>query len=198
MPSDFQNLLQPLLSAVLGWSRFWLLPRLWYAAVVAFIAYLLVRWLDGMWVNWLRPLLVSSRERSPSQAVWRQVRILSLPRTLTRIALAIVAGWMVVERFGAPREIVLWGLTISILASLWLARHLISDLIAGYCLVLDDAIVEGDQISTPLGEGTVERISWFAVYLRSSDGVQIVIPHSAMKSNVIKVRRKQGTVKLTR
>lgn len=198
MPPDFQTLLQPLLSTVLGWLRFWLFPRLWYAAVVAFVAYLFVRWLDGMWVSWLRPLLVSARERSPSQSVWRQVRILSLPRTLTRIVLAIVAGWMIVERFGVPREIVLWGLTISILASLWLARHLISDLVAGYSLVLDDAIVEGDQISTPLGEGTVERISWFAVYLRSGDGIQIIIPHSAMKSNVIKVRRKQETVKLTR
>jgi len=156
---------------------------------------LLSRWFDGMWHKWLRPALISSRERSASQSVWRQVRILSLPRFLTRVTLSLIAGWMIAERFGVPREIVLWGLTIVIAATLWCIRHLLSDLVAGYSLVLDDALAEGDQISSPLGEGVVERISWFAVYLRSNDGVQIVIPHRAIRGNVIKVRRPITDVK---
>ncbi|MCS7185875.1 MAG: mechanosensitive ion channel family protein [Armatimonadetes bacterium] len=185
--------LQLLLTNVLGWFRFWLLPRLWSAAVIIFAAYLLVRWLDGRWHSWLRPVLVSARDRSASQSVWRQVRILSLPRALTRIIFALLAGWMISERFGVPREIILWGLTITFASVLWAMRHLLSDLTAGYSLVLDDTLAEGDQISSPLGEGVVEHISWFAVYLRTNDGTLIVIPHRAMKGSVIKVRRSTPT-----
>ncbi|MFA0747547.1 mechanosensitive ion channel domain-containing protein [Fervidibacter sp.] len=197
MAPDLQSMLQPLLLNLVGWLRFWFLPRFLSAAVIIFIAYLLSRWFDGMWHKWLRPVLVSSRDRSASQSVWRQIRILSLPRTLTRVVLFLIAGWMIAERFGVPREIVLWGLTIFVAATLWCIRHLLSDLVAGYSLVLDDALAEGDQISSPLGEGVVERISWFAVYLRSNDGVQIVIPHRAMRGNVIRVRRRTSDVKAT-
>jgi len=195
MTTDLQSMLQPLLLNLVGWLRFWFLPRLLSAVVIILVAYLLSRWFDGMWHKWLRPALISSRERSASQSVWRQVRILSLPRFLTRVTLSLIAGWMIAERFGVPREIVLWGLTIVIAATLWCIRHLLSDLVAGYSLVLDDALAEGDQISSPLGEGVVERISWFAVYLRSNDGVQIVIPHRAIRGNVIKVRRPITDVK---
>jgi len=198
MPSDLQAMLQPLLLNLVGWFRFWLLPRLWSAAIILFVAYLLSRWFDSMWHKWLRPALISSRDRSASQSVWRQVRILTLPRTLTRIVIFTVAGWMIAERFGVPREIVLWGLTIIVAATLWCIRHLLSDLVAGYSLVLDDILAEGDQISSPLGEGVVERISWFAVYLRGNDGVQIIIPHRAMRGNVIRVRRPTSDVKATR
>jgi len=198
MPPDLQAMLQPLLLNIVGWFRFWFLPRLLSAVVIIFVAYLLSRWFDGMWHKWLRPVLVSSRDRSASQSVWRQIRLLSLPRTLTRIVLFLLAGWMIAERFGASREIILWGLTIIIVATLWSIRHLLSDLVAGYSLVLDDALAEGDQISSPLGEGVVERISWFAVYLRGNDGVQIVIPHRAMRGNIIKVRRPTSDVKATR
>jgi small-conductance mechanosensitive channel len=197
MAPDLQSMLQPLLLNLVGWLRFWFLPRFLSAAVIIFIAYLLSRWFDGMWHKWLRPVLVSSRDRSASQSVWRQIRILSLPRTLTRVVLFLIAGWMIAERFGVPREIVLWGLTIIVAATLWCIRHLLSDLFAGYSLVLDDTLAEGDQISSPLGEGVVERISWFAVYLRSNDGVQIVISHRAMRGNVIRVRRRTSDVKAT-
>lgn len=186
--------LQMLLTSIFGWFRFWLLPRLWSAVVIAFVAYLLIRWLDGRWHSWLRPVLISARDRSASQSVWRQVRILALPRTLTRIVIAILASWMIFERFGVPREIILWGLTIAVASFLWGMRHLFSDLTAGYSLVLDDALAEGDQISSPLGEGVVERISWFAVYLRTNDKTLVVIPHRAMRSSVIKVRRLTSTV----
>ncbi len=189
MPPDLQAMLQPLLLNIVGWFRFWFLPRVLSSAFIIFVAYFLSRWFDGMWHKWLRPVLVSSRDRSASQSVWRQVRILTLPRTLTRVVIFTVAGWMIAERFEVSREIVLWGLTIVVAATLWCIRHLLLDLVSGYSLVLDDTLAEGDQISSPLGEGVVERISWFAVYLRGNDGVQIVIPHRAMRGNVIKVRR---------
>lgn len=190
--------LQLLLTNVLGWFRFWFLPRLGAAAVIVLVAYLLARWLDGRWHSWLRPVLISARERSASQSVWRQVRILTLPRTLTRIVLAILAGWMIFERFNVPREIILWGLTIVVVAVLWAMRHLLSDLTAGYSLVLDDTFAEGDQISSPLGEGSIERISWFAVYLRTNDGTLIVIPHRALRGSVIKIRRQNQPTKVVR
>lgn len=181
--------MQLILTNILGWFRFWFLPRLWSAAVIASVAYLLIRWLDGRWHSWLRPVLVSARDRSASQSVWRQVRILALPRTLTRIVLFVLAAWMIFERFGVPREIILWGLTITVVTILWAMRYLLSDLTSGYSLVLDDTLVEGDQISSPLGEGTIERISWFAIYLRTNDGTLIVVPHRAMRGSVIKIRR---------
>ncbi len=181
--------LQLLLNNIGGWFRFWLLPKFWSAAVIALVAYLLVRWLDGRWHSWLRPLLVSSQDRSAIQSVWRQVRILALPKALTRIVIATLASWMIFERFGVPREIILWGLTIATASFLLAMRHLLSDLTAGYSLVLDDTLAEGDQISSPLGEGVVERISWFAVHLRTNGGTLVIIPHRAMRGNVIKVRR---------
>lgn len=190
--------LQAVLVNFIGWFRFWFIPRLWSAVVIAFVACLLVRWLDGRWHSWLRPVLISARDRSASQSVWRQVRILALPRTLTRIVVAILAGWMIFERFGVPREIILWGLTIAVVAVLWAMRHLLSDLTAGYSLVLDDTLAEGDRVSSPLGEGVVERISWFAVYLRTDDGTLMVIPHRAMRGSVVKVRRLPSETKAVR
>ncbi len=180
---------QLILTNILGWLRFWFLPRLWSAAVIVFFTYLLARWLDGRWHSWLRPLLISSRERSTTQSVWRQVRILALPRTLTRIFLFALAVWMIFERFGVTREIILWGVTIAVVSTLWATRHLLSDLTAGYSLVLDDTLAEGDQISLPFGEGVVERISWFAVHLRTNNGNLVVIPHRAMRGSVIKIIR---------
>lgn len=188
MPSDLQTILQLVLSNLGGWFRFWFLPRLWSAAITLFIAHLLVRWLDSMWYSWLRPFLVSSRKRSTSQAVWRQARILSLPKTLTRVMLYLIAVWFIAERFGVPRDIILWSSAIVTVAVLWSVRHLISDMVASYSLILDDAIVEGDLVSSPFGEGTVERVTWFAVHLRANDGTKIIVPCRAMKSNAVKVR----------
>ncbi|MCX7969801.1 MAG: mechanosensitive ion channel family protein [Armatimonadetes bacterium] len=190
--------LQAFLLQAVGWLRFWFLPRFWSAVAIALVAYLIVRWLDGCWYSWLRPALVSSPFRSASQSVWRQLRILTLPRTLTRIVIAALAAWMIFERFGVPREITLWGLTIAVAAILWAMRHLLSDLTAGYSLVLDDTLAEGDQLSSPMGEGIVERISWFAVYLRTNDGTLIVIPHRAIRGSVIKVRLPTSATKVTR
>lgn len=184
-----------LLTSVFGWFRFWLLPRLWSALVIALFAYFLIRWFDGRWHNWLHPLLIASRERSASQSVWRQVRILALPKTLTRIFVWVVVFWLILERFEFPREIILWGLTIIVASTLWAMRHLLFDLTEGYSLVLDDALAEGDQISSPFGEGVVERISWFALYLRTNDGTQIVVPHRNLRGNVIKVRRSPSVTK---
>ncbi|MCS7192494.1 MAG: mechanosensitive ion channel family protein [Armatimonadetes bacterium] len=192
MPTE----LQLFLTNAIGWLRFWLLPKLWSAIIIAFFAYLLIRWLDGRWHSWLRPALTSTnKNRSASQSVWRQVRILALPRAITRIAVIALAGWMILEGFGAPREIILWGLTIIVVSVLWAIRHLLSDLTAGYSLIFDDTLAEGDQISSSFGEGVVERISWFAVYLRTKDGTQIVIPHKALMSNVFKIHRSPSTTR---
>jgi hypothetical protein len=53
MAPDLQSMLQPLLLNLVGWLRFWFLPRFLSAAVIIFIANLLSRWFDGMWRKWL-------------------------------------------------------------------------------------------------------------------------------------------------
>ncbi len=180
---------QALVNSVWGWARFWFLPRLWSALLIAFVAYLLVRWLDGRWVSWLRPALIGARDRSAAQSVWRQVRLLALPRFAARLFISLGAAWLIAERFQVPREVILSVLLMALIAILWAMRHLLSDVFAGYALVIDDVLAEGDWLSCSLGEGVVERVTWFGVHLRTNNGTQVVLPHRALRGTVLKVRR---------
>ncbi len=194
MPPEFQAWL----TSAVGWGRFWLLPRLGSALLIALVTFLLIRWVEGQWVSWLRPLLLGARDRSPSQAVWRQVRLLALPRTLTRLFLILAAAWLIAERFQVPREVIFGLLLLALITTLWVMRHLFTDLAAGYALIMDDVLSEGDWLSCSLGEGTVERITWFAVQLRTNDGTQLIVPHRALRGTVLKVRRQAPNLQPSR
>ncbi|MFA0752518.1 MAG: hypothetical protein IMHGJWDQ_000272 [Candidatus Fervidibacter sp.] len=181
--------LQAFLFSSVGWVRFWLLPRLMSAALIAFAAYLFIRWLDGRWQSWLRPILIGARDRSAVQTVWRQTRLLALPRTFSRIVVFLAALWLIAERFQVPNQVIAGMLLFALFVVLWAFRHLFADLSAGYVLVLEDTLSEGDWVSSSFGEGMVERIGWFAVHLRTNNGTQIVIPHRALASTALKVHR---------
>lgn len=177
------------LSNILGWLQFWFAPRFLRSILILLIAYIFVRWMERCWQSWLHSALVSGSDRKASQAVWRRVRLLSITSIVTRTLFGIAAAWLVAEQFTVPREVLLWVLSAAAIGFLWTARHLLVDLAAGYALVLDDTLMDGDQISAPFGEGTVERITWFAVYIRTSDGTQLVVPHQTIRNIVLKVRR---------
>ncbi len=180
---------QSWLNNVVGWVQFWFVPRLFRSLVILLAAYFLSRWLESRWTAWLRPTLVAVRDRDAAQAAWRRVRLLSLPFLVTQTLLWLAAGWLVAEQFGAPREILLWGLSILAVGFFWTARHLLADLAAGYALILDDTFMDGDQISAPFGEGTVERVTWFAVHLRTEDGTRLIVPHRTVRGDPLKVKR---------
>lgn len=180
---------QSWLNNIVGWVQFWFVPRLARSLLILVAAYFLSRWLESRWTAWLRPTLVTVRDRDAAQVVWRRVRLTSLPTILTRALLGVAAAWLVGEQFGVPREILVWGLSVLVVGFFWTARHLLADLAAGYALTLDDALMEGDHVAASFGEGTVERVTWFAVHLRASDGTNLIVPHRMVRCTPLKVKR---------
>ncbi|GBD00128.1 hypothetical protein HRbin17_02665 [bacterium HR17] len=181
------------LDGVVGWLRFWLLPRFGRALLIAFAAWLVARWMEGRWHAWLRPLIIAARDREPAEMLWRRVRLVTLPTTVTRILVSGVALWLIAEMFGVPRLAVLWAAATVTLSVLWAGRHLLADLAAGYSSLIDDTLMRGDYIELPFAEGVVERVTWLSVFLRLDDGSFVIVPHRVVRGTAVKIRRQRST-----
>lgn len=177
------------LNGVIGWLRFWLIPRLLRTLLIWLVAWLIVWLLDRCFRVWLHPTLVGAKDRDAAKAIWRQRQILAMPGVLSRGIVGALVIWLTAELFGVPREGLLWAFAAGALGVFWAGRSILLDLAAGYALLLDDVVIEGDRLALPYGEGTVERMTLFHVHLRLNEGTTLVIPHHILRGGPIKVQR---------
>jgi moderate conductance mechanosensitive channel len=122
--------------------------------------------------------------------------LLPLLRTSLLIAIAIVAGLMVLSEVGINIAPLLAGAGIIGVAIGFGSQKLVQDLITGIFLLLENAMQVGDSVTVSGLSGTVEALSVRTIRLRAGDGSVHIIPFSAVTS-VTNVNRGLGNATIS-
>jgi small-conductance mechanosensitive channel len=108
--------------------------------------------------------------------------LLPLLRTTLIVAIALVAGLMVLSEIGVNIAPLLAGASIIGIAVGFGSQKLVQDLITGVFLLLENVMQVGDVVKVGDATGTVESLSVRTIRLRSEDGSIHVIPFSAVST----------------
>jgi len=117
--------------------------------------------------------------------------LLPLLRTTLLVAIAVVAGLMILSEIGVNIAPLLAGAGIIGVAIGFGSQRLVQDLITGIFLLLENAMQVGDTVTVSGLTGTVEALSVRTIRLRAGDGSVHIIPFSAVTS-VTNVNRGLG------
>ena len=109
-------------------------------------------------------------------------------RTLTRVvhstalvAMAIIAGLMILRELGLDITPLIAGAGIAGVALGLGAQSLISDVIGGFFILMEDQFSVGDSIQAGNIAGSVEKMTLRATFLRDLEGTLHVIPNGEMR-----------------
>ncbi len=107
----------------------------------------------------------------------------SLIKTSLKVLLNTLVVILAIEVLGVPSATIL-----AVLGSCGLAVGLalqggLSNLAGGFIIMIFKPFMEGDFISTPMGDGTVEKVGVFYTRLTSPDNVVINIPNSTLSNS---------------
>ncbi len=108
--------------------------------------------------------------------------LLPLLRTTVLIAIAVVAGLMILGEVGINIAPLLAGAGIVGVAIGFGSQKLVQDLITGIFLLLENAMQVGDFVSVSGLSGVVEALSVRTIRLRAGDGSVHIIPFSSVTS----------------
>jgi small-conductance mechanosensitive channel len=106
--------------------------------------------------------------------------LLPMLRTALFIAVAVVAGLMVLSQIGVNIAPLLAGAGVVGLAIGFGSQKLVQDIITGLFLLLENTMQVGDTINLANLTGTVENLSVRTIRLRALDGAVHIIPFSAV------------------
>lgn len=119
------------------------------------------------------PFLKAAEEGSLAQRVEREKRVTTISKTLGWITTAVVmfiAGLVILREFEVDIMPILTGGAIAGLALGLGAQNLVRDVIAGFFLILEDQVREGDVAVINGRSGLVEAIRLRTIVLRDFDG----------------------------
>ncbi len=117
--------------------------------------------------------------------------LLPLLRSTLLIAIAIIAGLMILSEIGINIAPLLAGAGIVGVAIGFGSQKLVQDLITGIFLLLENAMQVGDTVTVSSLTGVVEALSVRTIRLRAADGSVHIIPFSSVTS-VTNVNRGLG------
>jgi len=150
-------------------------------AIVAtvFIAWLLWILVDTAITEALNPGSLRNKARSPSM---RARTMLPLVRNVLLVTIATIAGIVTAANLGINVTPLLAGAGVIGLAIGFGAQSLVTDLITGLFIIIEDTVSVGDWIDVDGGHaGTVEHLSIRTVRLRDGQGAIHAIPFSQIK-----------------
>jgi moderate conductance mechanosensitive channel len=153
-------------------------------AVVAIIATVFIAWLlwilvDTAITEALNPGAPRNKARSPSM---RARTMLPLVRNVLLVTIMTIAGIVTAANLGINVTPLLAGAGVIGLAIGFGAQSLVTDLITGLFIIIEDTISVGDWIDVDGGHaGTVEHLSIRTVRLRDGQGAIHAIPFSQIK-----------------
>jgi moderate conductance mechanosensitive channel len=153
-------------------------------AVVAIIATVFIAWLlwilvDTAITEALNPGGPRNKSRSPSM---RARTMLPLVRNVLLVTIMTIAGIVTAANLGINVTPLLAGAGVIGLAIGFGAQSLVTDLITGLFIIIEDTISVGDWIDVDGGHaGTVEHLSIRTVRLRDGQGAIHAIPFSQIK-----------------
>ncbi|MFT4069642.1 mechanosensitive ion channel domain-containing protein [Paraburkholderia sp.] len=150
-------------------------------AIVAtvFIAWLLWILIDTAITESLNPGSARNKARAPSM---RARTMLPLVRNVLLVTIMTIAGIVTAANLGINVTPLLAGAGVIGLAIGFGAQSLVTDLITGLFIIIEDTISVGDWIDVDGGHaGTVEHLSIRTVRLRDGQGAIHAIPFSQIK-----------------
>ncbi|WP_345813725.1 mechanosensitive ion channel family protein [Paraburkholderia sp. PREW-6R] len=150
-------------------------------AIVAtcFLAWLLWILVDTAITEALNPGAPRNKSRSPSM---RARTMLPLVRNVLLVTIMTIAGIVTAANLGINVTPLLAGAGVIGLAIGFGAQSLVTDLITGLFIIIEDTISVGDWIDVDGGHaGTVEHLSIRTVRLRDGQGAIHAIPFSQIK-----------------
>ena len=153
-------------------------------AVTAIVATVFIAWLlwilvDTAITEALNPGAPRNKARSPSM---RARTMLPLLRNVLLVSIMTIAGIVTAANLGINVTPLLAGAGVIGLAIGFGAQSLVTDLITGLFIIIEDTISVGDWIDVDGGHaGTVEHLSIRTVRLRDGQGAIHAIPFSQIK-----------------
>ncbi|XUW87142.1 mechanosensitive ion channel family protein [Burkholderia sp. M6-3] len=153
-------------------------------AVTAIVATVFIAWLlwilvDTAITEALNPGSARNKSRGPSM---RARTMLPLVRNVLLVSIMTIAGIVTAANLGINVTPLLAGAGVIGLAIGFGAQSLVTDLITGLFIIIEDTISVGDWIDVDGGHaGTVEHLSIRTVRLRDGQGAIHAIPFSQIK-----------------
>jgi len=154
------------------------MDQVFYIAITFNIAWLLVRIIDGIIVNYLNPIVEKSESDLDDQ-------LLPLIRKSIKIAiwtLAIIVG---LNNAGYNIGALLAGIGIGGIALAMAAKDTVANLFGGVTVFTDKPFMIGDRIVADGFDGTVEAIGFRSTRLRTLAGRIVTIPNTTFTAQSI-------------
>lgn len=101
----------------------------------------------------------------------------SIFKSVLRYVIYFIAGCSILTNLGVDIASIIAVAGIGSVAIGFGAQSLVSDVIAGFFILLEDQYAVGDIISSGANAGVVEKITLRSTQLRSPDGTLIIIPN---------------------
>jgi MscS family membrane protein len=154
------------------------MSQVFYFAITFNIAWLLVRIIDGIIVNYLQPIVDKSKSDLDDQ-------VLPLVRKSIKIAIWTLAVIVGLNNAGYNVGALLAGLGIGGIALAMAAKDTVANLFGGVTVFTDKPFMIGDRIIADGFDGTVEAIGFRSTRLRTLAGRIVTIPNTTFTSQSI-------------
>lgn len=154
------------------------MAQVFYIAITFNIAWFLVRIIDGLIVNYLKPLVQKSESDLDDQ-------LLPLIRKSIKIAIWTLAVIVGLNNAGYNVGALLAGLGIGGIALAMAAKDTVANLFGGVTVFTDKPFIVGDRIIADGFDGTVETVGFRSTRLRTLAGRIVTIPNTTFTSTSI-------------
>ncbi len=169
---------------MLLWENIWQVILDWLLTSGLRIAFILVVGLIAS--RWLRVLsarlesLIAGAAPTEDEAQ-RASTLTRVIHSTTLVAMATVAGLMILRELGLDIAPLIAGAGIAGVALGFGAQSLVRDIIGGFFILLEDQFAVGDSIKVGDIAGGVEKMTLRATFLRDLEGTLHVIPNGEMR-----------------
>ncbi|NLO73999.1 MAG: mechanosensitive ion channel [candidate division WS1 bacterium] len=141
----------------------------------------------------LKPVLLRDAGDPPAIRVARRRLLLAVPIFLSRAVLYVIAVLIILRIFGLQTwaEVVPIGLALVVvcLVAFW---RVLRDVAQGYLILYDHLYTRGERVIIAGREGVVQEIGLRSTHLHTTEGANLIIPHSQVNEVVNLSRGKRA------
>ena len=142
------------------------------------VAWFIIRLFDQLIINYLIPFTAKT-ESDLDDA------LMPIIRNLSKYSICVIAGIMILDKFGYNITSLVAGLGIGGLAVALAAKDMLGNMFGGASILTDKPFKIGDKIKFDGLEGNVSEIGLRSTKIRSVDGSELIIPNAKMADSVL-------------